>query len=140
MARIHGKNTSFYLDDSTGASTSLTGDGNNTALNETVKNPEATAYGNNAVQRAASGIYDLKFTYEGWANDGEANNFRIFQGAKGLIRRFIWGPAGSGASAIKYSACVLIDDVEIKSPLEGLVTCKAYFSNGSGSLTSACFP
>ena len=137
MANIHGKNASFRIQLSTcTAASPLTNDGNNTTLTESVNNPENTGFGDNSVQRAASGLNDAKLTYEGWAQDDSGSgNLVAFFAAKGVGIAASYGPAGSAAGAVQYSACWVIDDSEIRSPVAGLTVARATFSLASGSVT-----
>lgn len=138
---IHGKNVYFTLEDSTGASANFSGDGNQSEISETVKNPESTAYGNNSVQRAGSGLNDMKMTFSGWASKSAGSgNMVFFTLMKGQQRVMVWGPNGSSSSNIKYTACVLVDDWAVSAPVDNLVTAKGSFSLASGSLTTTCFP
>ncbi len=139
MSEIHGKNTFFAIMDSAAASRNISGDGNSVTMSESVNNPENTGFGDSNVQRAGSGLNDAKFTYEGWANDTATTaNMAVLAALKGLGTMIAYAPGGSlvgAASPVKYTACVLIDDVELRSPVESLVVCRASFSLMSGSVT-----
>ena len=141
MANIHGKNTSVALVDAAGVSRNISGDGNNCTLSESVNNPENTGFGDNSVQRAGSGLNDAKFSYEGWANDAADTNLALLTGSgiKGYITLLTYGPAGSATGAVKYSACMLIDDGEVRTSPEGLAVARASFSLASGSVTKGTY-
>ncbi len=142
MANIHGKNASITLVNAAGTTINVGGDGNNCLLTESVNNPESTGFGDNSVQRSGSGLGDAKFQYEGWAGDDSASgNLAVLTGSgvHGYISLLTFGPAGSATGAVKYSACMLIDSGEVRSPVAGLVTARATFSLASGSVTKGLF-
>lgn len=142
MANIHGKNCSIALVNTAGTSVNISGDGNNCLLTESVNNPEVTGFGDNSVQRAGSGLGDAKFQYEGWGGDDSASgNLAVFTGSgiNGYISLLTFGPAGSATGAIKYTACMLVDSSEVRSPVAGLVTARATFSLASGSVTKGVY-
>ena len=141
MANIHGKQTFIAFEDSSSASRNLSGDGNSVTMSESINNPENTGFGDNNVQRTGSGLNDAKFSYEGWANDTATTaNMAVLAALKGLPTMICYAPNGSlvgAASPVKYTACVIVDDTELRAPVEGLVVCRASFSLMSGSVTKS---
>lgn len=139
MSRIHGKNAFISIEDSTAASRSIQADSNTWDIDETVANPEMTAFNDNNVVRAGSGINDAKFNIAGWTNDAANSNIAILNGIKGRIGVLRIGPAGSAASAVQYAASVVMDSYKISSKNDSIVTFQASFSLASGSLTKTTF-
>ncbi len=141
MGNIHGKNAWITLTLAT-TTYNITGDGNNCTLTESENHPEITGYGDNDTQRSASSMGDCKFSYEGWAGDDSASgNLQMLSGSllKSLIFTLTFGPAGSGTGNVKYSACMIKDDGEVRAPVAGLVTARGSFSLASGSLSKGVF-
>lgn len=139
MARLHGKNAFIALEDSTAASRSIQADSNTWDIDESVANPEMTAFNDNNVVRSGSGINDAKFSIAGWTNDAANSNLAILNGIKGKIGVLTIGPGGSATSAVKYSASVVMDDYKISGKNDSIVTFQATFSLASGSLTKTTF-
>ena len=139
MSNVHGKNTYFQFEDSSAASRNLSADGNRVSMTESVNNPDITGFGDNSMQRAGSGLNDAKVQYEGWYNDGNAANVDVFRNMRGKIGLMRWGPSGSATGASMYAASMILDDVQIDSPLQNLVTIRASFSLASGSMSASVF-
>ncbi len=141
MSNIHGHNSFIAFEDNNSASRALSADGNNVTLTESENHPEVTGYGDNDVQRSASSLGDCKLSLEAWAEDtATTGNMAVLKALKGLGTMVSFAPGGSctgagAASPVKYTACMVVDDVELRSPIAGIVTCRASLSLRSGSLS-----
>ncbi len=139
MANIHGKNGYLLVEDSGGTQRNWSADGNNMTLTESIENPTITGYGDVAVQRAGSGLQDVKLTYEGYWNDAAATNACSLSLTRGRIGLISIGPNGSVAGQVKYTACMILDDYEVGIPVAGIVTVRASWSLASGCMDKTTF-
>lgn len=141
MPRIHGHDAFFALTDATGACQTIHSDGNEIVLTYNQDNPEQTAFGMNNISRAASGLGDARMTYAGWAQHAANSNLLLLAGSalRGKITLITFGPGGSTSGCPKYTACMLIEDSEVSTPVKGIVTIRASFSLGSGSVSDGVF-
>ena len=141
MARNHGKNAYITIEDATAASKNISGTSNEWELSWTGDHPEVSGFGDQGVQRSASAFEDCKLSLTGQANDDAASGtYKLLSDLKQRVTLVCLGPSGSSSSQLKYSACLVLDDFAVTAPLKNIVAYKASFSQGSGSLTTACWP
>lgn len=139
MAKIHARNSSFYVDDSSGASQALTGDLNQITLTWTHGNAEVTTFGNDTVQRISS-LRDVTLKGTAIWNSGTTQAPCVLNGlmSGSSISRIQWFPAGSGNTACKfYTGCMLIDSYEEVGPVGGPVAVSFSFQMAAGSLSAS---
>lgn len=138
MPQVHGRNSVLHVWDSSGTSRSLTGDMTNVTLSWSRTNSEMTAFTDDTVQRL-SGIRDATLTGAAvWNND--TNQIEtVLQGlltasANTLLRYF---PAGCISGSAFYTGCFLLNQYQVQSPVDGVVTATFAFEISSGSLTAS---
>jgi hypothetical protein len=97
---VHGKSADFQIDDTAGTIRVISDVLNSIDFPETVETAETTAFGNTA-KTYIVGLTDSSLSISGmWDStvDGYING-----GAEPASRSFVYGPAGSGSGAVKYS-------------------------------------
>ncbi len=138
MPQIHGKNSFFRFEDTTGASVNLSGDGTNVTLTESVRNVENNAIDSEYTCRGPCGLSDANVSYQGWANSTSGLNLDIFSTMKKRQGLVVYAPGGSESSnrGIRYAACMRMVDSEIQSPVGSIVAVQASFELSSGSVST----
>ena len=136
MAKIHARNASIYVDDTSSACTSVSGDTNQISLSFTSDAPEVTGFGDIARQRLSNGLTDWELTLNGYVNtpDSSACVLHALNGGSTFIQ---FGPAGSAADGQKFTACAVCTDFTQDYGVEDAATFSATFSNRSGSLSAS---
>jgi len=110
MSKITARNASIYLDSVAGACTSLTVELNQITLRLSNAAPEISPFGNTTVQRLVGGIVDYELSCNGYSGTGAAELDAFLNDLKGSSTVWVFGPSGSTASGVAYSACgVLLD-------------------------------
>lgn len=139
MAKILALNASFSLDDSSGATRSLSGRNNNITLGQTAEAPEVTTFGDVTREHLPDGLknWELRgdFFYDSAANQVDA----VFSGVLGASTVFLLGPSGSAGGSVKYSACCILTDYSIALGVANAATVSITLTPRSGSLTRGTF-
>lgn len=119
MAFVHGKSTNFTLDDTTGSVRDISAFINNVDFPETTETAETTAFGSTAKSYIV-GLTDSTISVSGmW--DSTLDGY-IAGGAEPASRSFVFGPAGSTASNIKYTGECIVTSYSISNPVGDVVT------------------
>lgn len=96
---------------------------------------ETTAFGNDD-KTFIAGLMDGSFSLSGhWDSTEDAALAGTFDGATVSI---IYGPAGNGSGAVRYTASCLVTNYNISSPVGDKVSWSASFQR-SGALTRDTF-
>lgn len=116
---VHGKSTDFSLDDTSGTPRNISNTVTSVDFPETLDTAETTAFGSSAKSYivgltdatiSVSGIWDA--TVDGYINSG----------AEPASRSFIFGPAGSTVSNVKYTGEAIVTSFSISNPVGDVVT------------------
>lgn len=116
---VHGKSTNFQLDDTSGTIRDISDTVTSVDFPETLDTAETTAFGSSAKSYivgltdatiSVSGIWDA--TVDGYINGG----------AEPASRSFVFGPAGSTVSNVKYTGEAIVTSFSISNPVGDVVT------------------
>ena len=116
---VHGKSTNFQLDDTSGTIRDISDTITSVDFPETLDTAETTAFGSSAKSYivgltdatiSVSGIWDA--TVDGYINGG----------AEPASRSFVFGPAGSTVSNVKYTGEAIVTSYSISNPVGDVVT------------------
>ena len=119
MAFVHGKSTNFTLDDTSGSVRDISAFVNNVDFPETTETAETTAFGSTAKSYIV-GLTDSTISVSGmW--DSTLDGY-IAGGAEPASRSFVFGPAGSTASNVKYTGEAIVTSYSISNPVGDVVT------------------
>jgi hypothetical protein len=116
---VHGKSTDFALDDTGGTSRNLSNTITSVDFPETLDTAETTAFGASAKSYIV-GLTDATISVSGiW--DATVDGY-IQGGAEPASRSFIFGPAGSTVSNVKYTGEAIVTSFSISNPVGDVVT------------------
>ena len=116
---VHGKSTDFSLDDTSGTPRNISNTLTSVDFPSTIDTAETTAFGATAKSYIV-GLEDSSFSVSGiW--DATVDGY-ITGGAEPASRSFIYGPAGSTASNIKYTGEAIVTSFSISNPVGDVVT------------------
>jgi predicted secreted protein len=115
---VHGKSTDFELDDTGGTSRSLSNVLTSVDFPETIETAATTAFGATS-QSYIVGLRDASISVSGlW--DATVDGYII--GTEPATRSFIFGPAGSTSSNVKYTGECILTSYSISAPVGDVVT------------------
>lgn len=135
MGKITSSSVALYVEDSSGASQSISGWGNSITLSWSSEAPEVTAFGNDTRERLPEGLKDWELSFDGFYGPDSGEIDDILSGILGQATVIQLGPAGSGAGDPKFTASAILTSYEIGITLEDAITVSATFTARSGSLT-----
>ena len=116
---VHGKSTNFTLDDTAGSVQDISNTVTSVDFPETLDTAETTAFGSSA-KSYIPGLTDATISISGiW--DATVDGY-IAGGAEPASRSFIFGPAGSTASNVKYTGEAIVTSFSISNPVGDVVT------------------
>lgn len=116
---VHGKSTDFALDDTGGVSRNLSNVLTSVDFPETIDVAETTAFGSSAKSYIV-GLKDATISVSGiW--DATVDGY-ITGGAEPASRSFIYGPAGSTPTNVKYTGEAIVTNYSISNPVGDVVT------------------
>ena len=116
---VHGKSTNFQLDDTSGTIRDISNTVTSVDLPETLDTAETTAFGSSAKSYIV-GLTDATISVSGiW--DATVDGY-IAGGAEPASRSFVFGPAGSTVSNVKYSGEAIVTSFSISNPVGDVVT------------------
>lgn len=138
MAKLHARNVSIYVDDASGASTSITGDLNTITLDISAEAPEVTSFGDNTVQRLSNGIRDFSVSMDGFYNQG-VQAACVLEGLLAGSSYMQLGVAGSATGCPKKCACIVCTAMNISWGVNDAISFSAEFSGRSGSITASAW-
>jgi len=136
MPKLHGRNASVYIEDTTTASIAFTGDGNSSTLNYSIDAPEVTGFGDNTRQNLSGGIQDYEFSMDGFTNmpDSTASDAQAII-ANGGATRLRFGIAGSTSACQMIAACTVLTEFNVENSTDGAATFSLTCVPRTGSLT-----
>ena len=115
---VHGKSTDFELDDTGGTSRSLANVLTSVDFPETIDTAETTAFGATSKSYIV-GLRDATISVSGlW--DATIDGYII--GTEPATRSFIFGPAGSTSSNVKYTGECILTNYSVSNPVADVVT------------------
>ena len=115
---VHGKSTDFELDDTGGTSRALSNVLTSVDFPETIDTAETTAFGATSKSYIV-GLRDATISVSGlW--DATVDGYII--GTEPATRSFIFGPAGSTSSNVKYTGECILTNYSISNPVGDVVT------------------
>ena len=115
---VHGKSTDFELDDTGGTSRSLANVLTSVDFPETIETAETTAFGDTSKSYIV-GLRDASISVSGlW--DATVDGYII--GTEPATRSFIFGPAGSTSSNVKYTGECILTNYSVSAPVGDVVT------------------
>ena len=115
---VHGKSTDFELDDTGGTSRSLSNVLTSVDFPEIIETAETTAFGSTSKSYIV-GLRDATISVSGlW--DATVDGYII--GTEPATRTFIFGPAGSTSSNVKYTGECILTNYSVSSPVGDVVT------------------
>lgn len=137
MPYISGKNSSLTACDIYGASFIISKDMNSIVLNQTKDNPAYSLFGASNVGRVV-GIQDTTLTGAGvWNSDAPSVSAtaQILQDvmSSSWVMPLAWAPAGSVTGCPLYNASMLINSLEINTPVGGVATFSFVFANAAST-------
>ena len=135
MAKIVGRNASLYLEDSAGASKSVSGDLNQVTLSRSAEAPDVTGFGEDMRQRLSNSIKDWEISFNAFFNTSASTIDEILHGILGGSTMFKFGPSGSTSTCIMYSACGLLSEYSADFTVEGAATISGTLVARTGSVT-----
>ncbi len=142
MARIVARNAALYVDDNTGACTSISGHANTIALSYTGEAPEVTSFGETTRTRLTGGLLDWEITADLFYDEAAGKTDAIMSGLLGGSgTRVQFGPAGSATatSPVRYSGCAVLTEYSMNFAVADAGTASVTFAARSGSLTRGTF-
>ena len=115
---VHGKSTDFDLDDTGGTSRSLSTVLTSVDFPEVIETAETTAFGATSKSYIV-GLRDATISVSGlW--DATVDGYII--GTEPATRSFIFGPAGSTSSNVKYTGECILTNYAVSAPVSDVVT------------------
>ena len=135
MAKLHAKNGSLYLYDSSNACQSLSGRINTITLSQTGEQPEVTAFGDVSVQRLWDGITDWELSFDAFFDNAANQVDSVLSGIVSGSTFMKFGPAGSAATCTMYSSCAILTNYEINLDVADAAKVSGTLVNRSGSIT-----
>jgi hypothetical protein len=140
MAKMVARNCSIFLWDNTGACQSISGYSNNAALSYTAEAPEVTSFGDENKTRLSNGLKDYTLDLDVFFDTDASRIDGLFYNMLAGSTMFALGPSGSGASAIKYTACAVCTKFDMKFAVADAATAAISLQNRAGSMTRTTFP
>lgn len=137
MAKLTATNVSLYVEDATGASRSISGQGNSISLSFELEEIETTTFGSHTRERLPGGLVDWELTFDGFfdAASGAIGDWLygiLNQGGATFIQL---GPAGSATGTLRYAASAKLTGLEIPMDLGDAIGLSATFVARAGSMT-----
>lgn len=129
MARSHGKDTYFSVDDSGGTLQQMVGVDNVTGLPGAAGLSEVTAFTDDG-ERFIRGLEGLTFTVSGTADaQATTGNLTVLNGnrTKTTTSSFEYGPQGNGSGAVKYSGECWLENFTVDSAVKDATKFSATF-------------
>jgi hypothetical protein len=115
---VHGKSTHFELDDTGGTSRDISDTLTSVDFPETIDTAETTAFGATSKSYIV-GLRDATISVSGiW--DATVDGYII--GTEPATRTFIFGPAGSTSSLVKYTGECILTNYSVSNPVGDVVT------------------
>ena len=135
MAKTVARNASLYIQDSTGASISVSGDLNQISLVTSIEMPDITPYTDISRVRLPGGVRDWEITFNGFYNTAGSGVENVLWGITGSPTVFKLGPAGSSSGRIMFTACAILSQYAADSTVGGAATISGTLVARPGSLT-----
>ena len=116
---VHGKSVDFELDEPSGRSRSISDTLNSVDFPEVTETADTTAFGSSS-RSFIVGLESATISISGlW--DATVDGY-IKGGTEPASRSFIYGPAGSTSSNVKYTGEAILTNYSISSPVGDVVT------------------
>lgn len=116
---VHGKSTNFTLDDTSGTVRDISNVLTSVDFPQSLDTAETTAFGSSSKSYIV-GLKDATISVSGiW--DATVDGY-MTGGAEPASRTFVYGPAGSTASNIKYTGEAIVTGFSVSNPVGDVVT------------------
>ena len=135
MAKIHARNGSLYVEDSSGACQAMSALVSSITLGQSSDAPDVTGFGEDRRQRLSNGIKDWELSMNGFWSSGANETDEVLSGILGGSTMFYLGPSGSTSTCVQYSACGVLTEYNIDLAVEDAATIAFTMMSRSGSLT-----
>lgn len=143
MATIHGKDTAFSLEDSSGTTLRILDTYlNSVSFSRQTDNHDSTVFGaegHTFINGLTNGTITLDGFWDKTASTGSATVLDSLQGLDGLTVGWEYGPEGRTAALVKYSGECVLSSLDFTSPVADLVTFTATLQI-SGDVTKGVWP
>ena len=140
MPKIAARNASLYLENSSGASTAVSGDLNQITFTRSAEAPDVTSFGNDNRQRLSNGIKEWEISFNAFFNTTAAALDEILHGILSGSTVFKFGPSGSTSTCIMYTACGVLTEYNADFTVEGAATVSGTIVARTGSVTRTTWP
>jgi len=138
MAKIVAKNTSLYVDNSSAASTAISGRTNTVSLSFSAETPDVTSFaGAGWRERIQDGLKDWELSIGGFYDPAATQIDTILFGILGASTRVQYGPGGSISGCTKYTASAVCSDYTVDGSVEGAATYSATFAARTGAMSAS---
>lgn len=135
MSRITARNASLYLENSSNACQSMSGFLNTITFNRSAEAPDVTGFGDDNRQRLSNGIKDWELSFNAFFATGANEIDAVLSGILGGSTLMKFGPSGSTATCIMYTACAVLTEYSSDFSVEGAATISGTLMARSGSIT-----
>ncbi|MFA6016439.1 MAG: hypothetical protein WC742_15380 [Gallionellaceae bacterium] len=135
MPKIHARNASLGVDNSSAACTPISGMTNNITLDYSADTPEVTAFGDNTQQNLHDGIKSWELSFDAFFETGATGVDATLFNIVGASTRFNFGPTGSTSGSISYTASAVLSKYNMKFGVNDSGQVSGTFVPRSGSLT-----
>jgi hypothetical protein len=116
---VHGKSVDFEIDDTGGTTRSISDTLNSVDFPEVTETADTTAFGSSS-RSFIVGLESATISISGlW--DATVDGY-LKSGTEPASRSFIYGPAGSTSSNVKYTGECILTNYSISSPVGDVVT------------------
>jgi hypothetical protein len=137
MAKIHGRNSSIYLENTSQASTTVSGTANSLTFDDSRDAPEVTSFGDNTRQNLEGGLLDWEISVDGFNDMPDAVGSLLYSilhtGDGSTVVKV--GFAGSSSTCQLLEACALLTEVSVEAAVDGAETYSFTLIPRSGSMT-----
>ena len=141
VPKQHGKDTSVYLENTSAACTSVSGDSNSATFDYSREGPEITSFGDNTRQNLSGGLMDWEISVDGFNNVPDSTGCmlnEIINTGDGITVVSL-GFAGSATGDPKLLASALLTEANVEAAVDGAETFSFTLVPRSGSMTHTSF-
>lgn len=135
MGKIHARNASFYLEDSSGASQAMGGLMNSITLSWSADAPDVTGFGEDNRQRLSNGLKDWEISFNAFYSSAANEIDEVLSGILAGSTSFKLGPSGSSSGSIQYAACAILTEYSMEFQVDGAATVSGTLVARTGSIT-----
>lgn len=134
MSKVVGRNGSLYLDVQS-VCRAMSAQVSTITLAQSSEAPETTSFGQKTRERLPDGLLDWELSFDSFFSSGASEVDETLSAILGGSTMFQFGPTGSAASSIKYSACGILTKYDMKFGVADAATVTGTVVSRSGSLS-----